>query len=239
MRRALIIGIDDYDAADGLTACCMDAKSMAALLSANEDGSENFQCVTLLSGVTADDRITPRPERAVIKHYAAKLLAPGCDLALFYFAGHGVIEDSGGYLLACDSVDADDSLAMRDLIALANRSSVREILFILDCCHAGALGASPELGELALLRCGVTILSASMSSQPALSSGGHGVFTQLLCAALSGEAADSRGRVTSASVYTFVDGALSWWQQRPVYKAHISNLSTLRRCRPRSRVSAP
>lgn len=122
---------------------------------------------------------------------------------------------------------------MQEIINIVNRSPVREVVIILDCCHSGAFGNVPDKkGTQALLREGVSILAASRSSESALEINGAGVFTTLVCDALCGGAADILGRVTTGSIYAYVDMALSAWDQRPVFKAHLSKFAPLRRCNP-------
>ncbi len=51
--------------------------------------------------------------------------------------------------------------------------------------------------------------------------------------ALSGGAADVRGRVSAASVYAYTEQALNNpWGQRPLYKSYADRLPQLRLCKP-------
>jgi hypothetical protein len=103
---------------------------------------------------------------------------------------------------------------------------------LLDCCHSGALGNLPAIGDKVLLREGVSILTASRGSQVTVEIAGGGVFTSLVCAALDGGASDVLGKVTIASIYTYVDQLLGAWDQRPLFKALVSKLIPLRTCNP-------
>ncbi|RIJ88426.1 MAG: hypothetical protein DCC43_16220 [Candidatus Brocadia sp.] len=78
----------------------------------------------------------------------------------------------------------------------------------------------------------MSVLTASGSSESAVEMNGAGVFTSLVYDALNGGAADILGRVTVGSVYTYVDMALSAWDQRPMFKAHLSKFAPLRSCTP-------
>jgi hypothetical protein len=49
---------------------------------------------------------------------------------------------------------------------------------------------------------------------------------------LEGGAADVLGDVTAASVYSYVEQALGPWDQRPLFKAHLSKVEPLRRATP-------
>ena len=58
------------------------------------------------------------------------------------------------------------------------------------------------------------------------------MFTSLLCGALEGGAADVLGNVTIAGAYAYIDEALGAFDQRPLFKANVSQLFPLRRCPP-------
>ena len=51
MRRALIVGIDEYMDAP-LRGCVADARSIADVLARNDDGSPNFHCKKLITPPT-------------------------------------------------------------------------------------------------------------------------------------------------------------------------------------------
>ena len=61
---------------------------------------------------------------------------------------------------------------------------------------------------------------------------GGGLFTSLVVDALAGGAADILGGVTAPAIYAFVEAALGAWDQRPLFKAHVSKVVQLRRCAP-------
>lgn len=225
MRRALLVGIDDYDFGR-LTGCVNDATNMAELLSHNEDGLPNFDC-----------KLITAPDEYIFKSFFHEqiktLFGNEADVVLLYFAGHGTSDDLGGSLVTQDSSKGDEGIAMRDVLSVANKSKVREVVIILDCCFSGSFGATPELDkDKAILREGVSILTATRASQPAVEMGGGGLFTFLLRSALNGGAADICGNVTVASVYAYVDQALGAWEQRPLFKSHVSRFTPLRKCKP-------
>ena len=226
MRRALIVGIDDYPKAP-LGGCVHDATSMAALLAKHEDGTPNFDCLTLTS---PKYKLT----RASLRQSIEALFQDKADTALFYFSGHGTANNLGGHLVTQDSDRYDEGVAMHDILILANAArAIQEIVICLDCCHSGAFGELKALtNDSVYLREGLSILTAGRSTQPAMEVGGHGVFTRLVHGALSGGAADVLGRVTIASVYAYVDQTLGAWGQRPMFKTHVSRLTSLRNCAP-------
>ena len=225
MKRALLVGIDEY--LDGpLDGCVNDAQRIGAVLARNEDGSPNFDCRYLMS--SEEDTTLSSVTQAV-----EKLFATEADVAVLYYSGHGAIDDVEGYLVPIDAKSYADSYSMHDILSLINKSPVREAIVILDCCFSGGFGNLPVEGKnKALLREGMSVLAASSSSESAIEVNGAGVFTSLVYDALNGGAADILGRVTVGAIYTYVDTALSAWDQRPVFKAHLSKFAPLRNCTP-------
>ncbi len=53
MKKALLVGINDYDPPNDLDGCVNDANELAALLEANGDGSPNFDVRRMISGKRA------------------------------------------------------------------------------------------------------------------------------------------------------------------------------------------
>jgi hypothetical protein len=231
MRRALLVGIDNYEHS-ALTGCVNDATSMRDLLARNEDGEPNFDCKLITA---PDDYIS----KSFLREQLEVLFGNEAAVALFYFAGHGTYDNLDGYLVTQDAGKYDEGIAMRDILLLANRSrSIQEIVIILDCCHSGKFGNVTEFDNRnALLKEGVSILTASRSTQPAAEAAGSGVFTSLVRNALNGGAADVCGNVTVAAVYAYVDQILGAWDQRPLFKSHVSKLIPLRKCKPEIELS--
>lgn len=226
MKKALIIGIDDYPGAP-LKACVNDARRMEKLLSRNEDGSVNFHCLLL-----ASDRQEVTTE--LMWESIETLLQPPGDAALIYFSGHGTEDILSGYLVSQDARQYSEGVEMDGLIRLCNQSPVPEVVIILDCCYSGKFGNPGGAGrKTAELREGVSILTASMSHQLSWEKNGHGVFTNIIAWALEGSAKDILGNVTVAAVYNQADQLLTAWEQRPMLKSHLSRMALLRRCKPR------
>jgi hypothetical protein len=227
MRRALIIGIDNYPDAP-LTGCVNDANRIAGILARHQDGSPNFECKNF---VAPNATIT----RAIFRKNIEELFAHPAEVTLFYFSGHGTENNLGGYLVTPDARHYDEGVAMQDILTLANKSRGRidEVVIILDCCHSGWMGDVPAIqNDNAMLREGVSVLTASRGSQSALEQNGGGIFTSLICEALDGGASDVIGNITVASIYAYADQILGAWDQRPLFKSHVSKLLTLRKCQP-------
>lgn len=227
MRKALVIGIDYYDHVTPLHGCVNDSYNVKAVLERNSDGSVNFDVKHF--PVNDPDSSLSRSE---LKAQVAELFRGDSEVALFYFSGHGYVENSGGYLITTDSKNGDEGLQLEEILRLANESQARNKILILDSCHSGALGSVAALGSAAVIEEGVTILSASGKDQYALEVGGSGVFTTLFVDAMQGGAADLMGHVTPGSVYAHIDQSLGPWEQRPVFKTNVKNFTALRRVTP-------
>lgn len=227
MRIALIVGINHYEHGGCLYGCVDDAHAMQAVLARHGDGSVNFDC-KMFTGTGPIDRV----DRSLLKDRVEELFKAHADIALFYFAGHGHIEATGGYLLATDSRRGDEGLSLSEVLAMANESPARNKIIILDSCHSGIAGTPPAAGQLASLSEGLTILTASAADQYATEENGRGVFTTLLVDALHGGAANLTGDITPGSIYAHVDQSLGAWEQRPIFKTNVRQFVSLRKVNP-------
>jgi len=227
MRKALVVGINHYAHGSPLHGCVDDAHAVKSVLERHSDGTVNF-AVKLISGTGPTDVVT----RADLKELIRELFTGDSEIALFYFAGHGHIESTGGYLLASDSLSGDEGVPLSDVLTFANNSTARNKIIVLDSCHAGIAGASPATPARADLKEGTTILTASTADQYATEKNGAGVFTTLLVDALNGAACNLVGDVTPGSVYAHIDQSLGPWDQRPVFKTNVKSFVSLRKVQP-------
>lgn len=225
-RRALVVGIDDYPVKP-LSGCINDATALAELLRTNEDGSPNFD-VELF---TSDNNTITRA--SMLEKIEELFSHSGGDVALLYFSGHGTENNLGGYLVTPDAKRYNEGVNLTEVLTYANQSTAAERVIILDSCQSGHLGNLPtDAPNSANLKEGVSILTASRSDQVSMEKNGRGVFTELVCAALDGGAADVLGKVSVPAVYSYVEEALGPWQQRPLFKGHLSKVIELRVAQP-------
>lgn len=227
MRKALVVGVNYYKHGSGLYGCVDDSYEVKSVLERNSDGTVNFG-VKLLTGTGPTDTV----ERSQLREQIQALFADDSETALFYFAGHGHIEVTGGYLLTSDSRSGDEGIALNDVLTYANRSPAQNKVIILDSCHSGIAGARPSTPSTAELTEGLTILTASTAEQYATEENGAGVFTTLLVDALNGAASNLVGDITPGSVYAHIDQSLGPWDQRPVFKTNVKRFISLRKVQP-------
>lgn len=224
MRKALIVGIDYYLNFSCLYGCVNDAHSVKAMLDRNANGSINFG-TKLITGSGPHDLVG----RYTLKEAIRALFAGDSDIALLYFAGHGHIEATGGYLCAGDGRTGDDGISLAEIMTMAVQSKAKNKIIVLDSCHSGIAGNSPVNSSMAELTEGMTILTASTAEQYADEENGSGVFTSLFVDALAGGAANLLGDVTPGGVYAHVDQSLGPWAQRPVFKTNVKTFVSLRK----------
>jgi hypothetical protein len=226
-RKALIVGIDHYEFASPLFGCVNDAHAVNSTLERHADGTRNF-ATKLLTGTGEKSPVTRRDLRGSVD----ELFAGTDEIALLYFAGHGYIEQVGGYLICSDSADGNDGLSLQEVVAMANQSKAKNRIIILDSCHSGIAGNASAKDENVTINIGVTILTASTLKQYATEKNGSGLFTSLLVDALNGGAANLLGEVTPGAVYAHIDQSLGPWDQRPLFKTNVTTFTSLKRVQP-------
>jgi hypothetical protein len=222
-----VVGIDHYESIPSLTGAVNDAHSVKAMLDRHADGSVNFG-TKLIVGTGAHDLV----RRSDLRDAVRELFAGDGEVSLLYFAGHGYLEATGGYLCAGDCRTGDDGVPLADIMTMANQSRVQNRVVVLDSCHGGIAGERTAHAAAAEISDGVTVLTASTAEQYADEVDGAGVFTTLLVDALGGAAANLVGEVTPGSVYAHIDQSLGPWAQRPVFKTNVKRFVSLRKVRP-------
>jgi len=222
MSRALVVGIDEYPSCP-LKCCIKDAQSVAGLLARNADGSLNFDVKLETSPLT----------KGKLKKIISSFFEAEEAISLFYFAGHGFLNEYGGYIVTPDYTNYDEGILMSEILTIVNNSKAIDKIVILDCCHSGDMGIKHDISHNAVhIDNGVTILTASGPHEAAAEVNGHGVFTNLFLAALDGGAADLRGKITPGSIYAYIDLAMGSFGQRPSFKSNITKFVPLRTVEP-------
>ena len=215
-RKALVVGIDNYPSCP-LYGCCNDSEAIKDLLSNHENGNPNF-------AVWKKDNVMTKGE---LRMLIEKCFEGDADVALFYYSG------LGGYLVTPDFSEYDYGVSLQDVLTIANNSKCKERIIILDSCYSGFMGSiNTTEQDTAVIKEGVTIMTASRNSQTSMEVNGHGVFTTLLMEALKGGAADVTGHISIAGVYAFIDKALGPWEQRPIFKTNVTRFTSLREVKP-------
>jgi hypothetical protein len=230
MKKALVIGIDDYPTAP-LQGCVNDATAVAQLLESDGDGSPNCSVRRLTNAVDVTS--------AVLHQAVSDLFKGDAETAVLYFAGHGIVnpDTNAGYIVSIDGRKGAWGLSLSEILGLANGAHprIKSSVIILDCCHSGYAGevAGLPTAGASIIGTGVTILTATHREGEAADGPRHGVFTDILLDGLAGGCSDICGNVTPASLYSHVDQTLGPWEQRPIYKANVQTFVTLRKVAPK------
>ena len=209
--RALLIGNSTYPADEhNLQALKGPVKDIAAL---------NRALVDPETGLFADVDVTLLPEAAssrVIRTMGQFFgSAARDDVLLVYFSGHGKLDQSGRLHLCAQDTESTDLLSTAvsstRINEFADASRARNVIIVLDCCHAGAFRGG-EFGD-AVAGPGRYVLTSCRGTQlanDATVENGTSYFTQHLVDGLLGAAADrdQDGWVTFSDLYAYVDRRL-------------------------------
>src|SRR5688500_7141750 len=207
-HRALLIGNSTYPA---------DEHNFQTLKGPVKDiAAVNRALVDARSGLFHDVDVTLLPEatsgraiRALGRFFGA---AERDDVLLFFFSGHGKLDQNGRLHLCMQDTDSADLLATAVSSArineFADASRARHVVIVLDCCHAGAFrgGDLPDTvagpGRYVLTSCRSTQLA-----NDATVDNGTSVFSQHLVDGLLTAAPDhdGDGYVGFSDLYTYVD----------------------------------
>ncbi|MFV5692912.1 caspase family protein [Flavobacterium sp. LT1R49] len=226
MKKALVIGINNYPT-HPLKGAINDAKIISQLLQVNGNDTTNFEVITLYDVGTKSELLSE----------IAKFFDHNADMGLLYFAGHGYVNELGGFLVTPDHRRYDEGIDMNHILNLANNSKIRNKVIILDCCKSGSFATPAENGSVTHIKTGISILTSSREDEPAKEINGHGVFTNLLIEGLKGGAADVRGHISPGGVYAYIDQALGAHEQRPVFKTNVTEFVELRSVIPQVSLS--
>lgn len=221
MKKALVVGINNYPQSP-LSGCVNDSSAVAQLIRKNGDGSPNFDVL----------EINDIQKKGELKTLVKELFSGENEIALFYFSGHGCKTNSDGFIVTPDYGVGDEGISMTEILTIVNGSKAINKIVVLDCCYSGTFGNSPLSDNITQISEGVTILTASLDSQSAQETGGHGIFSNLFLEALNGGAANINGLITPGSVYAYIDQALGAWDQRPMFKTNTKGFVCLRSVNP-------
>ena len=227
MRKALVVGVNYYEKLSSVKGCVPNAFAVNNVLSQHGDGAKNFDVKVCF----ANDQRT-KISRSQLKKDVQELFSDDSDVALFYFSGHGYIENTGGYIVTSECAEGDEGFSLNELLTIVNDSKARDKIVVLDTCHSGQIGNIDVKKDTTFINMGVTILTSSTKDQLSVDEGDGSTFTKLFVDALDGSAANLLGEISPGSVYAHIDQSLSAWDQRPIFKTNVKNFTSLRKVQP-------
>ena len=213
-RWALLVGINEYQAAGKLQFCREDAQALGKVL-VERGGFAPNRVVTLVDGEADLATVPTRGNiRRRIDQFAT--LAGEEDTVLVFFSGHGMMLDGQGYLMAVDSDrDPANNIALSWVKERLEGCKAKQKLLVLDVCHAGSAkdvgGLAPSLAAGAKA---LAVLASCAADQISYveEERGQGVFAGRLVEGLAGAAdADGDKEVTLAELYGFVRQSMTDW----------------------------
>jgi len=155
---SLLVGIDSYPKPYALQSCTSDVEKISSYLSAlhkNDTDGSSLSCRALLNAQATKQNIVKELELTIPN-------LTDDDLFLFYFSGHGVIEESlgrfkddhNGTLQSCvcyhnELDERNFLLSNKEIRYLLGRCTTKaHVIALFDCCHSGDITRSvPSLEE--------------------------------------------------------------------------------------------
>lgn len=199
----LSVGVSKYkDTKYELNYAAKDAQDVAAAFERQKDGMYRQVTVRCLSDENATkDKILDGLEWL-------KRESTNRDVAVIFFAGHGMQENDFYYLAPWEIEDARlmrTAIDSKELVKYVDAIPGKRVLF-LDSCRSGGVQGLKRRGpndiaglvnELTSAASGLVVFSASTSRQDSLEKDewGNGAFTKALVEGLTGMAADGKGAV--------------------------------------------
>lgn len=224
-RWAVLVGVGTYEdrAFETAPACVNDANKVAEQLYSNGSG---FAPANI--HLRVDSGIRPTRERILTGLQAVVEEAEEDDLLLFYYSGHGELEQDEAYLITKDSIRGklkETALAISTLEEMVQSSRAKAKVMILDACHAGerlqrksASGPPPAFLDRVYAHAeGIVILASCEKHQVSYvwKEKGCSVYTHFLLEALSGKAdREAKGFVSVDDIDAHVTNGVQSWIER-------------------------
>jgi tetratricopeptide (TPR) repeat protein len=236
-RRALVVGISNYDSIPRLRYADRDARAFAAFLLSPKGFVDSANLRLLIN-----DAATSWNIRSGLS-WLKRASRPG-DEAIIYFAGHGDVDNESGtnrgVMLTYNVRERRSEVAyyegglftdqIEDFLVGISNGGKTSVLLITDACRSGSLLGGPtgrRITTEALVApwTGVSKLVSSGAEGPSQEGAqwgsGHGIFTYYLIDALNGRADNGDGDVTLEEVARFIHDNVMGAPPRGVGKSQI------------------
>ena len=124
MRRALLIGINDYPGDLRLSGCVEDIHCLKDAIERHGNGEKNFG-VKLMENVQTSEEVMEG---------ITELFHDNADVALLYFSGHGYISTTGAEIVTPYEVTHSGmhykGVQMKEIMELVHKSKVKQVVFL-------------------------------------------------------------------------------------------------------------
>ncbi len=208
-RRALVIGVSEYDSLPSLETATSDATQLGEVLKDPWVGA--FDATTLRN-----------PAHQEVKTAVENLFdrSQDDDTVVLHFSCHGLIEPDGELYLAASDTDPenvrDSAIPMGSLAGWIRSSRSRGVVLLLDVCSwsfGGGMGQEPkrDAGQ-ELSRAGAASLVSYYPSR-------HSLFTRSLVEGLLRRQTDLNGdgQIDLSELHSYIRGRMAGSQDRDEY----------------------
>jgi len=235
-KRAILVGVNQYEDNSNYGKLGVCVQDVAAIHDKIITSGYAEDRVRVLTDNSVEDLPTRNRIIAALRSVAS--VSEPNDLFLFYYSGHGDMEDGESYLVCRDGYKnslKDTALSVKLVEQIMRASSARAKVIILDCCHSGAdLGAkgSPAMPDEYIKRVfeeaeGLAVLSSCKQHERSYvyPEKDSSAFTHYLLEGLTGNAdTDGKGFVTVQDVNRYVsDKVKDWAAHRNLMQTPIFN----------------
>lgn len=186
-ERAVLTARDPRGAPRWIHVLCIGVGSysdpgLAPLRAAARDAATLYRGFAEVAGGRVQATLSHDPTVTTLRHDLEETLARVSpdDVAIVYYAGHGTEDRITASDTALDRLEAT-SVAMAELAAAFERCRARVAVFVLDCCHSGAIVdlLRPRAPSPATFGGrGRVLLAASARDAPAYEAGERGLVVQ-------------------------------------------------------------
>lgn len=224
-RWAVLAGVASYDDKRCYASLPVCAKDVTAISQQLRQGG--FAQMQVMADDTVDSSGRPTRENILASLKATADATRPDDLLLFYYTGHGDIDENESYLVAANGRMAylkGTAIPITMVREIMRQAEARSKVIVLDACHAGAntgKGARtmrPEFIRRVFEQAeGLVILASCKQSQLSyiLEEEEQSVYTYYLLEALCGQAdSDGKGFVTVNDIHRYVTNGLGEWSAR-------------------------
>jgi tetratricopeptide (TPR) repeat protein len=217
-KKALVIGISDYNNLQSLDFCKNDGNAISEVLASLGYKIDTSQLIGYVQWQTMRD--------AIFDFFADPNIKPD-DTLIFYYSGHGIPDSNGDIYFSSSEIDPKlphkRGFAFYELTKVIQNCFSRKIVVILDSCHSGSAKISKgheedeaKLGMAAINRIsenfksgdGVCLLASSQPYQDSYKLEGthHSLFSYFLLEGLKGDiqATNTEGYITVDSLSKYV-----------------------------------
>jgi uncharacterized caspase-like protein len=193
--HVLCIGVNDYrDTSLNLKYAAPDAQSLASAFAKNCQGQpyRDVKTRTLVNSQATAFEILQELD-------SMRKQVEQQDLAVVYFAGHGIKQKANYYLLTHESdLDQLDKSSLSGANLRKSLSGFKcQVLLMLDACHSAGFGEGKKLTTLGVKSAtddvvrdltdddyGIAVMCAAMGHEKAEGTAGNGLFTRAVIEAL-------------------------------------------------------